>query len=72
MSWYEEKISIKRGTIYNAWATILLVVSMGVWAALLTGFLFSNIGNDPEFWVYFTVTFQQFLLSAGLLFMQNN
>lgn len=72
MSWYEEKISIKRGTIYNVWSIALLVISLATWTALLDGFLFTNMGNYPEFWLYFIVTFQQFLLSGGLLFAMKN
>lgn len=73
MSWYDEKISIKRGTIFNIWGTALFMLSLGSMIVVMGGLILNDIPFIPEVLMCFVVLIQQFLLSAGLIFsMQTN
>lgn len=74
MSWYEEKISINRGTLYAVWGLILFIVA-GFTLFIVS--LFSLFGEspypEPITTLLLVVSIQQFVLITGLMFaMQYN
>lgn len=68
MSWYDETIGIKRGTLYQFIVTLLLMMSISLMAILIIVLTISDMESQPVFWLCSVVVLQQFFLSGGLLF----